>query len=596
MSARGPIRNAAALTAWALAWAGAIPAAHAGEPRFTLVTHQAGLSSATFLPNTGYPGENALFAGGASVGDFNNDGWPDLFVPAGGSGPDKFFINQQDGTFRDEAPAWGINRWTRAAGSAVGDFDNDGLPDLFVVNYADFPSPPAVGKCLLYKNLGPDANAQWRFQDVAVQAGVNSVFGVVGGTGAAFGDYNLDGHLDLFVSTWILHPGGNRLFRNNADGTFTDVSDILPAEPFPLRGFTPNFADIDADGWPDLLLANDFRTSRLYRNLGPQPDGRFAFENITQAAGINKDCNAMGSVLADFNADGRPDWFMTNIHMPAANPPCANTLYTGLGNSKGLPRFQEQAAAAGVGDAGWAWGVTAADFDNDGWTDLATAAGWPQWPGTPARLYMNNADATFTDRAASAGTAWTGQGRGLVHLDYNRDGKIDLFFVNRGQQARLYRNDSTNTGHWLRIDLDTTRHPCLAPRGVGARVSVTAAGRTQVQLLDSRTTYQGQTEQTLHFGLADATSADSIEIRWADGSRELRFDVPADQQLTIDAYHPADFDRNQQFNFFDIAAYIRAYHAQDWHADFDADGAVGPADFAAFIQRFRFPCPPSHRP
>tara|TARA_R110000782_G_scaffold210192_1_gene298287 strand:- start:6714 stop:8504 length:1791 start_codon:yes stop_codon:yes gene_type:complete len=592
MSARGSVRNAVALSAaCGLVQAGAVSVAGAGEPRFTLVTQPAGLSNATFIPSAGYPGENGIQAGGASVGDFNNDGWPDLFVPSGGTGPDKLYINQQDGTFRDEAPAWGINRWTRAAGSAVGDFDNDGLADLFVVNYGDFPFPAGVGRCLLYKNLGPDADGRWRFQDVATQAGVNTVFGVTGGMGAAFGDYDLDGDLDLFVSTWIFHPGGNRLFRNNGDGTFTNVSAILPAEPFPLRGFTPNFADIDDDGWPDLLLTNDFRTSRLYRNLGPQADGSFAFANITQAAGITKDCNGMGAALADFDADGHLDWFMTNIYIPEANPPCGNTLYAGLGVSEGLPRFQNRAIAAGVADAGWAWGTTAADFDNDGWTDLATTGGWPQWPGTPARLYMNNADATFTNRAAAAQMAWTGQGRGLVHLDYNRDGRVDLFFVNSGQQGRLYRNDSTDTGHWLRIDLDTGRHGCLAPRGVGSRVFVTAGGRTRMQLLDSRTTYQGQAEQTLHFGLGDAAIADSVEIRWADGSREVLFGVDADQQITVEAWHPADFDRNVRFDFFDIAAFIGAYRAGDWRADFDADGKVGPADFPVFIQRFLSPCP-----
>lgn len=591
MSDRGSVRHGVvASVACGIAWAGAVALAGAGEPRFSLVTQAAGLNNATFIPNSGYPGENGIQAGGVSVGDFNNDGWPDLFVPSGATGPDKLYINQRDGTFVNEAPAWGISRWTRSAGSAVGDFDNDGLLDLFVVNYGDFPFPPAVGRCVLYKNLGPDAGGQWRFQDVGAQAGVNNVFGVVGGMGAAFGDYNLDGHLDLFVSTWIFHPGGNRLFRNNGDGTFTNVSHILPVEPFPLRGFTPNFADIDDDGWPDLLLTNDFRTSRLYRNLGPQGDGSFAFSNITQAAGITKDCNGMGASLADFDGDGVLDWFMTNIYIDVTNPPCGNTLYRGLGTVEGLPRFEDRGVAAGVADAGWAWGTTAADFDNDGWTDLAVSGGWPQWPGTPARLFMNDGDGTFTNRAASAQTAWTGQGRGLVHLDYNNDGKVDLFFVNSGQLGRLYRNDSTNTGHWLRIDLDTAGHGCLAPGGFGARVFVTAGGRTQMQLVDSRTTYQGQSERTLHFGLGDAAMADSVEIRWADGSRELLFDVAADRRITVEAWHPADFDRNGRFDFFDIAAFIGAYRAGDWRADFDADGTVGPADFAAFVQRFLSPC------
>ncbi len=190
-----------------------VAAAAPGAPVFTLVTQQAGIN-ARFTPN-GYPGENSVQTGGVAVGDFNNDGWPDVFIPQGGTGPDKLYINQQDGTFADEAFAWGAARWTRTAGMAVGDFDNDGYLDLYLVNYGDFPFPVATGKSVLYRNLGPDANGQFRFEDVAAQAGVNDIFGVVGGMGATFGDMDLDGDLDLFVSTWINSPGGNRLYENN---------------------------------------------------------------------------------------------------------------------------------------------------------------------------------------------------------------------------------------------------------------------------------------------------------------------------------------------------------------------------------------------
>ncbi|MCC5822846.1 MAG: FG-GAP-like repeat-containing protein [Phycisphaerales bacterium] len=579
------------LLAGALLGPVAAVAAAGPAPVFRLVTHEAGLSNATFIPNAGYPGENAFMAGGVAVGDFNNDGLPDLFVPAGGSGPDKLYINQGDGTFVDEAPLWGVNRWTRAAGVAVGDFNNSGYLDIFVVNYGDFPFPPAVGRCILYENQGPDEHGRWRFVDVAAQAGVHHVFGVVGGMGAAFGDFDLDGRLDLFVSTWIAHPGGNRLFRNNGDGTFANVSQILPPEPSPLRGFTPNFADIDGDGWPDLLLTNDFRTSRLYRNQGTQPDGSFAFENITQAAGISHDCFGMGSVLADLDGDGVLDWFMSDIYRPMSNPPCGNTLYRGLGNDPdGLPRFDNTAAQAGVLDSGWAWGVTAFDANNNGWTDLAVTGGWPAWPSTPTRLYMNRGDGTFADRAAQAGVAWVGQGRGLVHLDYDADGRVDLLIVSNGGQARLYRNETPNPGRFLRIDFDTDAHPCLAPRGVGTRVRVTAGGRTQTQLLDSRTTYLSQSEQTLHFGLGDAEIIDSVEIRWADGSTETLFDVQPDQRIVVPAFHPADFDRNGRFDFFDIAAFLRAFLAGDPAADFNGDGTVSMDDLFAFVQRFLDPC------
>lgn len=588
----GPNRDRQITTAVVVTLAGAACLAHAGESRFTLVTQQAGLANSNFIPAPGYPPENAIQTGGASVGDFNNDSWPDLFLPAGGTGPDRLFINQRDGTFRDEAAAWGVDRRTRSAGSAVADFNNDGLVDLFIVNYGDFPGPAGPGRCILYQNLGPDAEGQWRFADVAAQAGVNEVLPVSGGMGAAFGDYNLDGHLDLFVSTWIFEPGGNRLFRNDGDGTFTDASDTLPAEPFPLRGFTPNFADIDDDGWPDLLLTNDFNTSRLYRNTGR--DGGFLFEDITQAAGITQDCNGMGSTLADFDADGVLDWFVTNIYLEVGSPPCANTLYRGLGVEGGVPRFADVAADAGVGDAGWGWGVTAIDADNDGRTDLAVTGGWPGFPATPARLFMNDGDGAsgpvFTDEADAAGLAWSGQGRGLVHLDYNKDGRPDLLFVNNGSRARLYRNDTPDAGRFLRLDVDASTHPCLAPKGVGARVTVTAGGRVQTQLLDSRTTYLGQSEQTLHFGLGDAASADTIEIRWADGSRTTLQDVPADQTITVAAYHDADANRDGRLNFFDLLAFLQSFNANDPGADFNGDAALTVLDLIAFADRLRRPC------
>lgn len=562
----------------------------AAAPVFTLMTEQAGIT-ARFEPN-GYPGENSIQTGGVAVADFNNDGWPDVFIPQGGTGPDRLYINQQDGTFADEGAAWGLTRRLRAAGMAVGDYDNDGYQDLFVVSYGDVPFPLATGKSVLYRNLGPDDQGQFRFEDVAEQAGVNEVADLVAGMGATFGDMDLDGDLDLFVAAWIFNTGGNRLFENMGDGTFQPVSaDRLPDAHGPQRGMTPNFADLDGDRYPELLMANDFTTSRLYRNTGNGAQG-LLYEDVTEDAGVVGDCNGMGAVLADFDNDGLMDWFITNIYIEVSNPPCGNTLFRGTDTriQSGFPVFEEVATERGIRNSGWGWGATAFDVDNDGDLDLATTGGWPSWINETARLYINNGAGVFSNQEQQAGIDWLGQGRGLVHLDYDLDGRVDLLFIERGGPVRLYRNESTLPGNWIRVDLDTAGNTCLAPRGFGALVTVTADGESRTQLLDGRTSFLSQSERTLHFGIGDATIVESVEVSWVDGFTTTLNDVPANSSVTVNASVPSDFDTNGVLNFFDIAAYINAYIAGDIRTDFDQDGVVSPSDVSAFIAIFVDPC------
>ncbi len=565
--------------------------AASAAPVFTEVSEQAGIDT-RFIPN-GYPGDTALQSGGAAVADFNNDGWPDIFLPQGGTGQDRLYINQQDGTFSEESTQWGLSvRRMRSAGMAVGDFDNDGYQDLFVVNYGNFPFAPNLTDNVLLRNTGPDGNGQFRFENVAQQAGVAQIADLVAGTGATFGDIDLDGDLDLFVSSWVVNANGNRLFENNGDGTFTRVPpERMPVPGTTLRGFTPNFADLNGDRYPELLLANDFRTSRLYANVIPQ-GGDAVYEDITLEAGIFGDCNAMGAVLADFDNDGLLDWFITNIYVEVSNPPCGNTLFraTGETTASGVPVYEDVAFERGVANSGWGWGTTAFDFDNDGDPDIATTGGWPSWLNEPARLFVNNGAGVFSNQEAQAGLDWLGQGRSLVHLDYDLDGRVDLLFTERDGPARLYRNESTLPGNWVRVDLDTSGNPCLAPRGFGALVTVNANDESRTQLLDGRTTFLGQSERVLHFGVGPDEIIESIEVSWVDGFTTTLTDVPVNQTVTISATRPADFDTNGVLNFFDIAAFLAAYANADPRADFDRDGAVGPGDVNAFVSRFVAPC------
>lgn len=580
----------------ALASLGGISCASlAVDPEFTLVNTIANLNAIT-VPIDNYTGQHDVMAGGVSVGDFNIDGWPDLYISGLGSVPDMLFINQQDGTFEDQAAAWGVDRLHMGQGSAVGDVNGDGLPDLYIQSFGPADQQAQPGKALLYINQGPDAEGQWTFSEEAELRGVNRVMTIVAGKGAAFGDVDLDGDLDLFAATWQFTPGadGNRLFENDGNGFFTDISaQALPVPPTVMRGFTPKIVDVTGDRWPDLLLTCDFGTSRLYVNNGPDLDGRISFRDVTETAGINFDNNGMGATLNDFNGDGMLDWFMTNIHVSSAG--YYNTLYMGIDvNEQGNPIFLDQARSRGVGDNGWGWGVVSGDYNNDGDIDIVATNGWPQWPNEPTRYWNNDGAGNFNDTSFIAGLSFNIDGRGLVQLDYDRDGDLDLAFVDNGGPFRLYRNDLGFEGrpfsHYLRIDVNTDLHPCLAPMGYGTRVIATYGGREHLRVIDGASSYLGQSELTVHYGLENLTEIESVRFEWADGSQTTIENPAIDQQMTVYAYHPADLQQDGEFNFFDVAAMIGAYLEGSPDADFDGNGSIDVADIMAFIARFQNPC------
>lgn len=575
---------------------GAIAAgAHATDPHYDLVNTIANVNAIT-VPIESYTGQHDIMSGGVSVGDFNVDGWPDIFLPGLGSVPDMLFINQQDGTFEEQAALWGVDRLHMGQGSAVGDVNGDGLPDLYLLSFGPAGQQAQPGKALLYINQGPDDMGSWSFSEEATLRGVNNVMTIVGGKGAAFGDVDLDGDLDLFAATWQFTPGadGNRLFENDGNGYFTDISDeALPEAPFVLRGFTPKVVDVTGDRYPDLLLTCDFSTSRLYVNNGPDQDGRISYRDETETAGITFDHNGMGSALNDFNGDGMLDWFMTNIHVSSAN--YYNTLYMGVEvNEAGTPIFLDQARVRGVGDNGWGWGVVSGDYNNDGDVDIIATNGWPQWPNEPTRYWNNDGAGNFNDISFITGLSFHIDGRGLVQLDYDRDGDLDLAFVDNGGPFRLYRNELGLEGrpftHFLRLDLNTDLHPCLAPMGYGTRVIATYGGRDHLRVVDGASSYLGQSELTVHYGLENLESVDQVRIEWADGSVTIIEDPTIDQQSTVYAYHPADMDRDGRFTFFDLSRMLTAYIAQDPSADFNDDGSINIMDVMEFIDRYSNPC------
>ncbi len=516
---------------------------HAQAPRFSDQTQSAGLH---FVHDQPSDHQSGPMGGGGAVGDFNADGYPDLFLIGGGERADALYINNGDGTFTDRAAEWGLDELHRGVGATVGDYDADGDDDLFVTSYGPMTEFAGPGRHRLYRNDGG------RFLNVAGKAGVAaSTTTHPDGYGAAFGDYDRDGDLDLFVGAW--HNAaviGSRLFRNLGDGTFREVSEAAGLRERRTQGFGAIWADMDGDRYPELLVAGDFGSNRYFRN---DRDG--GFTEIDPGSGvaasgddpqwsIGNAYNAMGATLADFDRDGRPDWFVTAIWPTAAfeSDFWGNGLYANGGNH----RFVERAEASGVHDGGWGWGTEAVDVDHDGWTDLVMTNGWPHddsvtgasFRDERAYLWRNGGGLVFEEVGVDAGLTHTGQGRALLTLDYDRDGDMDIVIAGWEEAARLYRNEVVaGTGadgkHWLQLVLDTTAVAALPPHGLDARVVLIAGGSVHARTVASGGSYLGQSERVLHFGLGEATRVDRLLVDWGSGYRSYRAGVAADQRLVL---------------------------------------------------------------
>ena len=597
--------------------AGAVPAA--AELRF----QTAGLGAGLTAERRPLDYSVADMTGGAAVGDFNRDGWQDIFLLGGGGAVDALYLNNGDGTFTDHAPAAGVAWSHRGLAAAVGDFDGDGWQDLFVTSLGESTGDRRPGAHRLYRNLGmpsapveaataagattpppdeaasppearmpsePAARARTpkagataagtggtaveaaggvpggvpggppdgipRFEEVAAAYGVATTAAPrPDGMGAAFGDFDLDGDLDLFVTGYQYHDG-NMLFRN--DGTrFTDVTvavlgPALAVDVLETWGFAPAWVDMDGDRYPELLIAGDYGTSRYFLNDG----GRY-FRDLTAASGTGAGAMGMGSAFGDFDGDGRFDWYLTSVYARTGTESVrnGNQLYL----NDGRHRFHEASVAAGVNNGGWGWGAAAADLNHDGVLDLVATNGWTranhqgdlEWLSEPTRLYLGRGVPAGAEAAGAAGAADTpvplfdfvqaqvglrhrDQGRGLIAFDYDNDGDRDILIINLSGPVSLFRNDLAGPAtNYLRVFLDRGPSRSVAPDGIGALVSIRTGAAKQHRYIGGAGVYLGSGELSAHFGVGAAATIDELTVTWPDGSVTALQSVPANQTLTL---------------------------------------------------------------
>ena len=525
--------------------------------RFVDVAQAAGLTEPTVC------GERDSFtyifesmATGCAFFDYDNDGWVDIFILSSrrleGTPTDatnRLYKNNRDGTFTDVTLKAGLVDIGWAQGVCVGDYNNDGFEDLFLTYY---------GQNRLYRN-----NGDGTFTNVTEKAGLlhrRTRFS----SGSTFLDYNRDGLLDLFVSNYleidmataprpslsVAHcnaenvpvncgPNGlakaqNYLYRNNGDGTFTDVS-----KESGVGGFRDSYCltatslDVDEDGWPDIVVACDTSPSLLLMN---NHDGTFREEALIRGIALSSDGHQMGGMglgVGDYNLDGHMDLIKTHFLDRA----------TGIYSNDGKGNFDDRTTQAGLNNEirYVSFGAGLVDLDNDGYPDILISTGsvYPELDRlspryalrTPRVLFRNRGDGTFAEMGEEAGPGIAARhcGRGMAFGDFDNDGDMDVLIMNVNEPPSLLRNDAPGGNHWIKIRLEGVKSNRSA---IGARVLARYGGKVQAQEVLSQSSYLSASDPRLHFGLGAATAAD-IEIHWPLGLVEKYPALAAGQLVTI---------------------------------------------------------------
>lgn len=498
-----------------------------------------------------------IIGGGVCVLDYNNDGWEDIFLP-GGYGVCALYKNNGNGTFSNQISTVLTSATYNKLDSLfitsaiVGDIDNDGDKDIFLTTgglkiHGGVTPKPNV----LLENLGNNT-----FADISVAAGI--IFPSYG-EAAAMGDYNLDGHLDIYVSNYVKTMSNiydslfnqigylpecreNFFYINNGNKTFTE-SGLAFGLNNKGCSLTASFTDYDNDSDVDIMLANDFGgwtsyPNALFENNYPQN----TFSNVANSSGFNRQMYGMGIAPGDYDEDGDLDYYITNIG--------TNSLYTNNGNGT----FTDVAMSLGV-DVTWAivdslrktsWGCNFLDMDNDTYLDLFVGTGYVEafLPLTTFldsnKLYKNDGNGNFVDISVSAGVASPIAVRGSATFDFDHDGDLDIvanhsklqIYNANGipQNLLLYRNDNSNGNNWLKIKLSGTTNN---KDGYGSRIKIFAGNRSFIREIDGGSSHASINSPIAHFGLGVITMVDSVKVYWLGGEVQTVYNVASNQVLTI---------------------------------------------------------------
>jgi hypothetical protein len=523
---------------------------------FSEITVAAGITfQHTVSPEKKYLIES--MPGGVLLLDYDGDGWLDIYFTnspsvemavQGQKAKSALYRNNHDGTFTDVTEKAGVGHPCWAMGGAVGDYNNDGWPDMLIT---------CEEGMALYRN-----NGDGTFADVTKQAHLADPRW---STGAAFGDYDGDGFVDLMVSRYVefdlnhlpqfgvgatcrfrgipvqcgprgMKGLGDSLYHNNGDGTFTDVSKEAGVEDASgYYGLGVVWSDFNDDGRPDLFVADDSTPNYLYRN-----DGKGHFSDVSYISGtaVSSDGGemaGMGIAVCDFNHTGRFSIHVTNFEDQS------NSLYRNDGNMA----FTDVAYAAGVGQITipyLGWGTGCVDFDNDGWPDFFVVNGhvYPQVDSLVAGakyrqrklVFLNRKNGTFADVSNSAGPALAipQASRGAAFGDLDNDGRIDVVIENIDGLPMVLHNENTNSAHWITFQLIGTRSNRLA---LGAKVRVVAGSLSQIDEVRSGGSYLSQNDLRLHFGLGSADSVDRVEVRWPSGATQTLQNLASDRFYVV---------------------------------------------------------------